>query len=123
MREPRIGRGTKLADLISIGHGSPIGEHCLLVSLVGVSGSVELGNYVVLGGQVGIAGHLVIGDGVQAAAKCGIMNDVPAGQKVGGTPAQELQIAKRNHLVAMDLYGLAKRVRKLEKELAKRPAP
>lgn len=116
MGETRIGKGTKLADLISIGHGTRIGEHCLLVSLVGVSGSVEMGNYVVLGGQVGVTGHLKIGDGVQAAGKTAIVQDVEPGRKVAGVPAVDLEQAKRNHLVGMDLYGLAQRVKRLEKE-------
>lgn len=117
--ETRIGKGTKLADLISIGHATTIGSNCLIVSLVGIAGSVEIGDYVALGGQVGVAGHLRIGDQVQAAGKTAIIDDVPAGMKVGGVPAVELDQAKRNALVGTDLYGLAKRVRQLERELAK----
>lgn len=115
MGETRIGAGTKFADLISIGHGTTIGKHCLLVSLVGISGSVDVGNYVVLGGQVGVSGHLAIGDGVQAAGKTAIVDNVAPGSKVGGVPAVEIDQAKRNALVGMDLYGLARRVRELEK--------
>ena len=113
----RIGRGTKFADLISIGHGAEIGSDCLLVSLAGVSGSAEVGSHVVLGGQVGVAGHLKIGDGVQAAGKCAIIADVPPGCKVAGVPAVEFQKAKRNAIVGADLYGLAQRVKRLEREL------
>ncbi len=115
--ETRIGRGTKFADLVSIGHGTRIGKHCLFVSLVGVSGSVEVGNYVVLGGQVGTIGHVKIGDGVQAAGKTGITGDVPPGARVWGMPAIDLGRARRNMMVGTDLYGLAKRVRQLEREL------
>lgn len=117
MGETRIGRGTKFADLISIGHGTTIGDHCLLVSLVGVSGSVELGKYVVLGGQVGVAGHLKVGDFVQAAGKTAIVSDVKPNTKVGGIPGIEFSKAKRNALVASDLAGLAKKVRDLERRL------
>lgn len=116
--ETRIGRGTKFADLISIGHGTRIGEHCLFVSLVGVSGSVEVGNYVALGGQVGVSGHLKIGDGVQAAGKTAIIQDVKPGMKVGGVPAVEFDQAKRNAMVGKDLYALAQRVRTIERRLA-----
>jgi UDP-3-O-[3-hydroxymyristoyl] glucosamine N-acyltransferase len=115
--ETRIGRGTKFADLISIGHGTTVGPHCLFVSLVGVSGSVEVGKYVVLGGQVGVAGHLRVGDGVQAAARTAIAQDVPDGLKVAGTPAIPLDQAKRNALAGIELYQLFKRVRQLEREL------
>ncbi len=119
MGETRIGEGTKFADLISIGHGTTIGKHCLFVSLVGISGSVEIGNYVVLGGQVVVAGHLKIGDGVQAMGTCAIAHDVPAGKRVGGIPAVDAAQAKRNALVGQDLYGMMKRLRKLESELAR----
>ena len=117
MGETRVGRGTKFADLISIGHGANIGSHCLLVSLVGVSGSVEVGDHVVLGGQVGVAGHLRIGNRVQAAGKSAIVHDVPDGKKVGGVPAIDLDQAKRNALVGTDLYGLAQRIKGLERQL------
>jgi UDP-3-O-[3-hydroxymyristoyl] glucosamine N-acyltransferase len=119
MGETRIGKGTKFADLISIGHGCTIGEHCLFVSLVGVSGSVDVGKYVSLGGQVGVTGHLRIGNFVQVAARSAVVQDVPDGIKVGGVPAIELDKAKRNALVGLELYDLFKRVRQLERELEK----
>jgi len=118
MGETRIGRGTKFADLISIGHGTTIGEHCLFVSLVGVAGSVEVGKYVVLGGQVGVNGHITIGDFVQAAGKAGIVSDTPPGLKVGGTPAIEFNKAKRNALIGSDLAALVKRIKELEDKVA-----
>jgi len=118
MGETRIGRGSKFADLISIGHGTTIGKHCLLVSLVGVSGSVDVGSYVVLGGQVGIAGHLRIGDFVQVAAKTGVVEDAAPRAKLGGIPGIDLDAAKRNALVGRDLYGMAKRLKALEREVA-----
>jgi len=117
MEETRIGAGTKFADLISIGHGTRIGKHCLLVSLVGVSGSVEMGDYVVLGGQAGVTGHLKIGSNVQASGKAAIVTDLPDGARVGGIPAIELDAAKRNALAGRDLYGMARRLRQLEREV------
>jgi len=118
MGETRIGKGTKFADLISIGHGTTIGNHCLFVSLCGISGSVDVGNYVVIGGQVGVVGHLRIGDGVQVMARSGVASDVPDGAKVGGTPAVPYTTAKKNALAGASLYELVKRVRKLEREIA-----
>lgn len=115
--ETRIGKGTKFADLISIGHGTTIGKHCLLVSLVGVAGSVEIGDYVALGGQTGVSGHLRIGNFVQAAGQSAIVQDVPDGAKIAGVPAIDLDKAKRNALAGTELYELFKRVRSLEKEL------
>jgi UDP-3-O-[3-hydroxymyristoyl] glucosamine N-acyltransferase len=90
-----------------------------LVSLVGVSGSVEIGDYVALGGQAGVTGHLRIGNRVQVAARSAVVQDVPDGTKVGGVPAIELDKAKRNALAGIELYELVKRVRALERELAK----
>ena len=119
MEETRIGAGTKFADLISIGHGTRIGKHCLVVSLVGISGSVDMGNYVVLGGQVGVTGHLSIGDGVQVAGKSAVVGDIAAGMRVAGVPAIESDISLRNHLVFRDLYGMSRKLKSLEREVAK----
>jgi len=115
MGETRIGRGTKFADLISIGHGTSIGPHCLLVSLVGVAGSVKVGHHVVLGGQVGVAGHLEIGDCVQALAQSGIVSDIASGTLIGGAPAIAADAAKRNALAGTNLADLFRRVKKLER--------
>ena len=119
MEETRIGAGTKFADLISIGHGTRIGKHCLLVSLVGISGSVDMGNYVVLGGQVGVTGHLSIGDGVQVAGKSAVVGDIAAGMRVAGVPAIESDKALRNHLVFRDLFDMSRKLKSLEREVAK----
>ena len=119
MGETRVGAGTKFADLISIGHGTHIGKHCLLVSLVGISGSVDIGNYVVLGGQVGVTGHLSIGDGVQVAGKSAVVGDIAAGMRVAGVPAIESDRALRNHLVFRDLFDMSRKLKSLEREVAK----
>lgn len=119
MEETRVGAGTKFADLISIGHGTRIGRGCLLVSLVGISGSVDVGDYVAFGGQAGVAGHLHIGSGAQIAGKAAIITDVPAGMRMAGMPAIELDAAKRNAIAGRDLYGMAKRLKELEREVAK----
>lgn len=81
-----IGRGTRIDNLVQIGHNAKTGEYCVMVAQSGISGSTELGNFVMVGGQSGFAGHLKIGDGVQVGAQSGIMRDIPAGSKVMGTP-------------------------------------
>lgn len=82
-----IGAGTRIDNLVQIGHNVRIGRGCVIVALTGIAGSARLGNGVVVGGQAGIAGHLTIGDGAQVAARSGIMRDVEAGSTVCGMPA------------------------------------
>ncbi len=86
-----IGSGTKIDNLVQIGHNVVIGDNCVIVSHVGISGSTELGDFVVVGGQVGIAGHLHVGSGARIAAQSGIMRDVPPGQELAGTPAKPMR--------------------------------
>lgn len=82
-----IGDGTKIDNLVQIGHNVRLGRGCIVVSQVGISGSTTIGDFVMIGGQTGFAGHLNIGDGVQIAAQSGVMRDIPPGLKVGGAPA------------------------------------
>ncbi len=85
--ETVIGEGTKIDNLVQIGHNVKIGKHCLFVSQVGVAGSTELGDYVAVGGQSGIGGHLKIGNHAQIAGGSSVFGDVPEGCKVMGDPA------------------------------------
>jgi UDP-3-O-[3-hydroxymyristoyl] glucosamine N-acyltransferase len=85
--ETVIGEGTKIDNLVQIGHNVKIGKHCLLVSQVGIAGSTELGDYVSVAGQSGFSGHLKIGHRVQVAAKSAVLEDVPDDTKVMGSPA------------------------------------
>jgi UDP-3-O-[3-hydroxymyristoyl] glucosamine N-acyltransferase len=87
-RDTVIGEGTKIDNLVQIGHNTSIGRHCVLVSQTGVSGSVKVGDYVMMGGQVGIADHFTIGDRAMLGARAGVITDVPAGAKYNGYPAQ-----------------------------------
>jgi UDP-3-O-[3-hydroxymyristoyl] glucosamine N-acyltransferase len=82
-----IGAGSKIDNLVQIGHNVRLGRGCVLVSQSGVAGSTTLGDHVLVGAQAGVAGHLTIGKGAQLSAKCGIMRDVPPGQAVAGVPA------------------------------------
>ena len=87
-RDTIIGEGTRIDNLVQIGHNVVIGRHCVIVSQVGISGSCVIDDFVALGGQVGLAGHLHIGAGAQVGAASGVMNDIPAGQRWFGVPAQ-----------------------------------
>ena len=84
--ETRIARGTKIDNLVQVGHGSKVGEDTLLCAQVGLAGSTDVGKNVILAGQVGAAGHCKIGDGAIATAQAGI-RDVPPGAIVSGSPA------------------------------------
>lgn len=86
-----IGEGTKIDNLVQIGHNVVIGCHAVIVSLTGLSGSTKIGNYVVMGGQTGTVGHIEIGDGAQIAASSKVHKSVPAGKRYGGTPAKPMK--------------------------------
>ena len=116
----RIGRGTKIDNLVQIAHNVTIGENCLVIAQVGIAGSTKIGNYVTLAGQVGIAGHLKIGDQAIVAAKSGVMHDIPDAGKWFGIPAQPNRQAKRQLVSLQQLPELIRRVKELE-EWVKRP--
>jgi len=87
-RDTVIGEGTKIDNLVQIGHNCWIGRGCLIVSQVGISGSVTIGDFAVLAGQVGVADHITIGAGAVLGGKAGVMTDVPPGARWGGFPAE-----------------------------------
>jgi UDP-3-O-[3-hydroxymyristoyl] glucosamine N-acyltransferase len=117
--ETRIGRGTKIDNLVQIGHGVKTGSHCLIVAQVGIAGSTQLGHHVILGGQCGLAGHLHIGDGVRVAAQTGVTSDIPPGQTVAGYPHQPIAEWRRSMAVQRHLPELQRALRKLEARVAK----
>ena len=86
-----IGEGSKIDNLVQIGHNVRLGRGCVVVSQVGVSGSTEIGDLCAIGGQVGIAGHLQIGPGAQIAAQSGVMRNVAPGEKICGSPAKPIR--------------------------------
>jgi UDP-3-O-[3-hydroxymyristoyl] glucosamine N-acyltransferase len=114
-----VRRGSKIDNLVQIGHNVEIGEHSLLVAQVGVSGSSRLGRGVVLAGQVGVADHVTLGDGVVAGAQAGIPSNLEAGARVLGSPARPLAQAKRIIVVEGRLPELLQRLRALEQRLEK----
>jgi UDP-3-O-[3-hydroxymyristoyl] glucosamine N-acyltransferase len=100
-----IGEGTKIDNLVQIGHNTHTGRHCMIVAQVGISGSCELGDFVVLGGQAGVADHAHIGDGARIAARGGVApGDLPGGQDYGGTPVRLMKDWRRE-LAAVTLLA------------------
>ncbi len=113
----RVGRGTKIDNLVQIAHNVELGPLCLIVSQVGIAGSTKLGMGVVAAGQVGIVGHLSIGDGVKIGAQSGIMNDIAPGETVAGYPAQPHIEWLRTQASLRHLSDLRKEVKELRREL------
>lgn len=119
--ETRIGRGTKLDNLVHVGHNVRVGKNCLLVAQVGIAGSTELGDEVVLGGQAGVGGHLKLASGVRVGAQGGVAKSLPAAGDYWGTPARPhatwlemLGGLSRIPSLSAKLRGLAQRVQALE---------
>ena len=104
-RDTVIGEGTKIDNLVQIGHNCSIGCHCLIVSQVGISGSVTIGDFAVITGQVGIADHLTIGAGVVLGGRAGVMSNVPDGARWAGTPAELAINWKRGVVLLRRLMG------------------
>jgi len=111
--ETRIGAGTKIDNLVMVGHGVEVGGGSLLVAQSGIAGSTRLGRHVTLAGQSGVAGHLRIGDRVVAAAKSAVFADVEAGRVVGGIPAVDLSTWKRVQAASRGLPGMRAELRAL----------
>jgi len=112
-----IGRGTKLDNLVQVGHNVRIGERCLIMAGVGIAGSTRIGNDVILAGHVGITDHLVIGDRARIAAKSAIFGDVPAGSSFSGHPARPHRQFLRAQAA---MYRLAPIVDELERLVPER---
>jgi UDP-3-O-[3-hydroxymyristoyl] glucosamine N-acyltransferase len=91
IRDTVIGAGTKIDNLVQVGHNVVIGRHCLIVAQTGISGSVTLGDFVVLGARVGINNHVTVGEGAHIAAISIVNDDVPPGARWGGTPAKPVK--------------------------------
>jgi UDP-3-O-[3-hydroxymyristoyl] glucosamine N-acyltransferase len=110
-----IGAGSKLDNLVQVGHNVRLGEGCVICGQAGIAGSTRLGRGVVMGGQSGSGDHLELGDGVQVAAASAVLQDVEAGQKVGGVPATPLGHWRRVSLLVARLPELFRRLRALER--------
>jgi UDP-3-O-[3-hydroxymyristoyl] glucosamine N-acyltransferase len=113
-----VRRGTKIDNLVQVGHNVEIGEHSIIVAQVGISGSCRLGRGVIAAGQVGFADHLTIGDGAVLGAQAGVSEDVPAGERRLGTPAVPMLQAKRLFASQKHLPEMSRRLRAAERRLA-----
>jgi UDP-3-O-[3-hydroxymyristoyl] glucosamine N-acyltransferase len=122
--ETVIGRGTKIDNLVQIGHNTVIGADAILVAQVGIAGSCRIGRGVVLAGQVGIADHVTVGDGAKIGSQAGVHRDVPAGAGMIGTPAlpgetglRALAAIGRLPDLLRDVRALGRRLTALEQRL------
>ncbi len=115
--DTKIGAGSKIDNLVQLGHNVVVGRACIVIAQTGIAGSTSIGDHSIIAGQVGIAGHLKIGKQVTIAAQSGVMRDLPDGSKVFGSPSQDDRIFKRQLVALQQLPDLIKRVRELERRL------
>ncbi len=106
-----IGRGTKIDNLVQIGHNVIVGEDCALAGQVGIAGSCSLGNGVLLGGQVGLAGHLSLGDNVVVCAQSGVDKSFGNGITLLGSPARPIRKALKQQAALSKLVEILKRIK------------
>jgi UDP-3-O-[3-hydroxymyristoyl] glucosamine N-acyltransferase len=119
-----VGEGTKIDNLVQVGHNVTIGRHCILCAQVGISGSATIEDYVILGGQAGVAGHLTVGRTSKVAGQAGVLFSLPAASYVAGNPPLPLNLDRRIHVLKQRLPDLFRRVEAIEAQLsgAKKPS-
>ena len=116
--ETRIGDGTKVDNLVQVGHASHVGENTLICAQTGLAGSSIIGNNVILTGQTGVAGHCTVGDGVILTAQSAVSHDVPPGKVISGSPGFDNRVWLRAVSIFQRLPELLKRLDRVEKRLA-----
>lgn len=122
IRNTSIGNGTKLDNLVHVGHNTRVGRDCLLCGQTGVSGSVDIGNSVVLGGQTGVVDNIFIGDGVISGGGTKILSNVPAGRVIMGYPGIKMETHTDVYKAQRRLPRMARDVEALKKAVFKKPA-
>jgi len=115
----RIGDGSKIDNLVQIGHNVVIGKHCIVVAQVGISGSTELADYVTIGGQAGLVGHISVGEGAMVGAQSGVTKSVAAHTVVTGYPAMQHGLWKRLQATLQRLPAMFQRLREVEDRVHK----
>lgn len=115
--ETRVGRGTKIDDLVLVGHACEVGEDTVLCGQVGLAGTTQIGKHCILAGQVGAGGHLRVGDGCTITAQSGVPSDIPAGGFYSGYPAMENKLWLKCMAALKTLPDLFKKVRQLRTEV------
>lgn len=113
----RIGRGTKIDNLVQIAHNVDIDEGCIIISQAGVSGSTKLGKYAILAGQVGLVGHIEIGDRTIVGAQSGVTKSVASGKTVSGSPARGIMQARKIDACLNKLPDALKQLKELDKKV------
>lgn len=113
----RIGRGTKIDNLVQIAHGVIVGPHNLIVAQTGIAGSTETGKYVVIAGQCAINGHIKICDGTIISARSGVSKSITKPGKYGGMPAQPLDAFNRNSVFLRNIEQFVSDLKELKKRL------
>jgi UDP-3-O-[3-hydroxymyristoyl] glucosamine N-acyltransferase len=108
-----VGRGSKIDNLVHLGHNVRIGERCLVMAQVGIAGSAVVGDDVIIAGQAGLGGHIRIGNGARIAGQAGVFGDVPAGETWSGYPARPHREALRASGALFRLAGMMRRLEKL----------
>ena len=114
----KVGRGTKIDNLVHLGHNVEIGEDCFVIAQTGIAGSTKVGNHVTFAGQTGCTGHITIGDNVTFAGKSGIVGNVASNTINAGFPARPHIEWSRTQVYIKKLPDLAKTVKALEKRIA-----
>jgi UDP-3-O-[3-hydroxymyristoyl] glucosamine N-acyltransferase len=112
-----IGMGSKIDNLVQVGHNNKIGKHVIMCGLTGISGSCTIGDYAIMAGSSGIADHVDIGQGAVIMARAGVAGDVAAGTQVFGSPAKERRVAYKEQVAISKLPELLKKVKLLEEKI------
>lgn len=115
----QVKRGTKIDNLVQVGHNVSIGQHCVIAGQTGIAGSAVLKDYVMLGGNVGVGDHITIGMGAKIAARSGLMRDVPPGMKMAGQPAEEGKAYLRREVMLQRLPQQLAEIKELKQLVAK----